>query len=108
MPSAPVPSVKLGVTVKPPTTALSTITVKVIESPSVADASPTVRVAVSSLVIVPVAASVADMVITVSEMVRPTVKVSAASTTSSSVVATVKVFVSPAVPAKTSPAVFSV
>ena len=63
-------------------------------------------VALSSLVIVPVAVSVActpDF-----PVVRPTVKVSPASTTSSSVVATVKVFFSPAVPAKSSVAVFAV
>ena len=42
MPSAAVPSVKLGVTVKPPDTALSSVTVKVSESPSSAESSVTV------------------------------------------------------------------
>ena len=57
---------------------------------------------------VPVAVSVAVTVAEVPETARPTVKVSSSSTTSSWAVATVKVFVSPAVPAKASPAVFAV
>ena len=89
--------------------ALSSVTVKVIESPSLADASAIVSVGGRlSSKIVPVAVSVAVTVTDVSETVRPTVKVSAVSATASSVVATVKVCVSPRVPAKASPDVFSV
>ena len=62
----------------------------------------------SSLVIVPVAVSLAVTVSEVPETARPTVNVSSASTSVSSVVATVKLCVSPAVPVKLSPAVFSV
>ena len=62
MPSVAVPSVKLGVTVSPPDTALSSVTVNVIWSPSLADASAIVRAGVSSSRIVPVAVSLAVMV----------------------------------------------
>ena len=62
----------------------------------------------SSLRIVPVAVSVAVIDCEVSETVRLTVNVSSASTTASSVVATVKVCVSFAVPAKVSGVVFAV
>ena len=98
----------LGVTPRLPCTALSSVTVKVRESPSSALASAIVTVALSSLVMVPVAVSVAVTVVDVPETLKPTVKVSSASTTSSSVVATVKVFVSPAVPSNLSAPVFSV
>ena len=43
------PSVKLGVTVKPPETALSSVTVKVIESPSLAEASAIVTAGVAGV-----------------------------------------------------------
>ena len=66
------------------------------------DASP------SSSKIVPVAVSVAVTVCSVPETVRLTAKVSLASLTASSVVETVKVCCSPAVPAKLSAAVFAV
>ena len=46
---------KPGVTVKPSATALSSVAVKVIASPSAADASAIVTVAASSSMIVPVA-----------------------------------------------------
>ena len=52
--------------------------------------------------------SVAVTLAVVPETVRPTVKVSAFSTSVSSIVATVKLFVSPAVPANVSAAAFSV
>ena len=82
---------------------------KVIASPSSADASAIVSVGSRrSSKIVPVAVSVAVTVTGVPETVRPTVKVSEASATLSPVVATVKVCVSPAAPAKASPAVFAV
>ena len=107
MPFVAVPSAKLGVTVKPPCTALSTVTANEIAEPSVFDALPMDTVAVSSLVIVPVAVSLAVTVSDVPETARPTVNVSPASTTSSSVVVTVKVCCSPFVPAKLMPVVFS-
>ena len=44
MPFVAVPSVKLGVTVRPPDTARSSVTVKVSASPSVAEVSATVSV----------------------------------------------------------------
>ena len=99
---------KLGVTVSPPATALSSVTVKVRASPSAAlvSAMVTAASAPSSLVIVPVAVSVA--VTDVSETLRPTVKVSSGSASVSSIVATVKLCVSPAVPVNVSAAVFSV
>ena len=50
-----VPPEKLGVTVNPPCTALSTFSVKVRASPSAALVSAIVTVAVSSSLIVPVA-----------------------------------------------------
>ena len=108
MPFAAVTSVKPGVTVKPPDTALSSVTVNVIESPSSADASAIVSPGASSSRIVPVAVSVAVTVSSVPETDSPTVNVSADSTSVSSVVSTVKVCVSPAVPAKLMPVVFSV
>ena len=54
MPFTAVPSVKLGVTLKPPTTALSSVAVKVIALPSAAEASVIVTFAASSSRIVPV------------------------------------------------------
>ena len=109
MPSVAVPSVKAGVTFSPPDTALSRVTVKVMESPSLAEASAMVTAALpSSLVIVPVAVLVAVTVTVVPETPRPTVNVSFVSTTASSVVDTVKLCVSPAVPANVSAVVFSV
>ena len=108
MPLVAVPSVKLGVTVKPPETALSRVTVKLIESPSLAEASAMVTAGWSSLVIVPVAVSVAVTVAVAPDTARLTVKVSSGSTAVSSVVVTVKLWVSPAVPAKVSAVVFSV
>ena len=108
MPFVAVTSVKLGVTVSPPDTALSSVTVKVIESPSAALASAMVTAGSSSLVIVPVAVSVASTVAEVSDTARLTVKVSSGSSAVSSVVETVNVCVSPALPAKVSAEVFSV
>ena len=104
---------KLGVTVSPPATALSSVTVKVIASPSLAEASSIVTAGVLlpclwALMIVPVAVSVAVTCNDVPETVMLTVKVSSSSSSASSAVATVKVCVSPAVPAKVSPAVFAV
>ena len=100
---------KPGVTVRPPWTALLRVTVNVSVSPSRADASPTVTAALpSSSVIVPVPVSVAVTVSVVPDTARLTVNVSSLSTTASSVVATLNVFVSPAVPVKVSAAVFSV
>ena len=103
-------SVKLGVTVRPPDTALSRVTVKVRASPSAALASAIVTAGgtPSSLVIVPVAVSVVFTFCSVSETARPMVNVSSSSASVSSVVATVKLCFSPAVPAKVSAAVFSV
>ena len=103
-----VPSLKLGVTVSPPDTALSSVTVKVRESPSAALSSAIVTAGVSSSVIVPVDLSVAVTVVSVPETSRPTVNVSSSSTSPSSVVATVKVCVSPLLPTKVMAAVFSV
>ena len=103
-----VPSAKLGVTVKPPCTALSRDTRIEIAVPSRLDADATATTAASSSSIVPVAVSVAVTVSDVPETVSPTVNVSSASTTSSPAVATVKLFFSPAVPAKVIAAVFSV
>ena len=102
---------KLGVTVRPPGTALSRVTVKEIASPSSALASAMVTVAggaVSSLVIVPVAVEVAVTLWVVPETARPTVNVSFSSTSVSSVVDTLNVCVSLAVPAKVRAVVFSV
>ena len=102
-------SVKLGVTVNPPDTALSSVTVNVITPPSPTIESSIVTAgSLSSSRIFPVAVSVAVTVFDVPETVRPTVKVSSDSSSASSVVATVKVFVSSFVPAKVSAAVFSV
>ena len=66
-----------------------------------------VTVAASSLSIVPVPVSVAVTPEGALDTDRPTVKVSSASNTASSVVETVKVFVSPFVPVKLSALVFS-
>ena len=103
-------SVKLGVTVRPPVIALSSVTVNVIESPSSAEASAMVTAAnaPSSLVIVPVAVSVAATVAEVPDTLRLTVNVSWCSLSVSSVVETVKLRVSPAVPVNVSADVFSV
>ena len=87
---------------------MSSVTVKVILEPSDALASLMVTVAVpSSLLMVPVPVSVAVMLSVVPETDKPTVNVSLASSTASSVVDTVKVSVSPAVPLKVSAVVFS-
>ena len=99
---------KLGVTVSPPETAASSVTVKVIPSPSSADSSPIVTAGASSLLMVPVAVSLAVTGAEVLETLRLTVKVSFGSTSVSSVVATVKLRVSPAVPVNVSTPVFSV
>ena len=87
-----VPSVKLGVTVRPPETALSSVTVNVIWSPSLDDASAMVRAGgESSLRIVPVPVARVRSTPFRSSRAKVTVKVSSASTTSSSMVATVMV-----------------
>ena len=99
MPLVAVPSVKLGVTVRPPGTALLSTTAKVIRLPSCAQALPISAAAPSSSMIVPVAVSVAVTAVDVPETDRLTVNVSC-SPSLSAVVATVKVWVSPAVPAK--------
>ncbi len=103
------PSVWLGVTEKGPDVALSSVTVNSIPSPSSAEASSMVTAGGtwSSSVIVPVAVPVAVTVAEVPDTLRATVKVSSDSSTLSSVVATVKGCVSPAVPAKLIPTVFS-
>ena len=62
----------------------------------------------SSSLMVPVPVSVAVTVTVVPDTVRPSVNVSSPSAKASSIVATVKVCVSPAVPAKVRAAVFSV
>ena len=99
-------SVKEGVTVNPPATALSSVTVKVIVSPSMAAASAIVTVgkapcrARERSRIVPVAATVASTATVVPETDRATMNVSSSSTSESSMVATMRVRVSPAVPAK--------
>ena len=109
MPLVAVTSVKLGVTVRPPGTALSSVTVNVIASPSSADASAIVTAgAASSSVIVPVAVSAVVTGNDVPETLRRTVNVSSGSASASSVVTTVNVCVSPAVPAKLIAAVFAV
>ena len=103
-----VPSVKLGVTVNPPHTGLSSVTVNASGSPSSADAPSIVTAgAPSSSRIVPVAVRAAT-VSEVPETDRPTVKVSSGSMSASSVVATTNVWASPLVPAKIMAAVFSV
>ena len=109
MPSTALTSVNDGVTVRPPCTASDNVTVKVIPSPSSALASAMVTAALSSLLMVPVPVSVTVTVVPVgaSDTARLTVKVSFASTTVSSVVSTVNVFVSPLVPVKVSAVVFS-
>ena len=108
MPFVAVTSVKLGVTVRPPDTGLSRVTVNVMAPPSLPFASSIVTAGgLSSSTIVAVAEDVAT-VSEVPETVRPTVKVSSDSRRVSSVVATVKVCDSSAAPAKVSAAVFSV
>ena len=100
---------KLGVTFRPPDTALSSVTVNVNGSPSLADASASVSVgASSSSRIVPFAVGPASTFAEVPEMVMPTKKASLPSSSVSSIVATVKVCVSSFVPVKVSAAVFSV
>ena len=101
-------SVKLGVTFRPPDTAFSSVTVNVIESPSLAEASSMVTAVLSSSLTAPVAVSVAVTAAVVSDTARPTVNVSFGSTSVSSVVVTVKLCVSPAVPVNVSAEVFSV
>ena len=86
---------------------MSSVTVKEIASPSSALASAIVTVALSSLLIVPVAVEVAVTSWVVPETVKPTVNVSSASISSSSLVETLNVCVSPAVPLKLSAVVFS-
>ena len=104
-----VTSVKLGVTVNPPHTALSSVTVNASRSPSSADASAIVTAgAPSSSMIVPVARAVAATFSEVPETAKATVNVSSGSTTASSVVATVTRCVSFFVPVKVMAAVFSV
>ncbi len=106
-----VPSSRYICTSKPRSRGKASFSVilNVISSPSVADASSMVRAnALSSSWIVPVAVSVAVIVAVVPETVRLTVNVSSGSTSHSGRVATVKVCVSPAVPAKLRAAVFSV
>ena len=99
MPFVAVPSVKVGVTVSPRGTALSSVSVNIIRSPSVAEASVTLTAGgPSSSRIVPVAVATC-----VPDALSLMVKVSSSSSSSSSIVATVKVFVSPAVPAKVGP-----
>ena len=100
---------KPGVTVNPPDTALCSVTANVIGSPSSADASDTVTAgeALASM-IVPVAESGAVTRRDVPETESPTVNVSICSSVLSSAVATVKVCVSPALPANVSATVFPV
>ena len=101
-------SLKPGVTVSPPGIALSSLTVKVRESPSTVLASAIVTVALSSSVMAPAAVSVAVTPDGASDTLRVTVKVSLPSTASSSMVETVNVCSSPAVPVKLRAAVFAV
>ena len=100
---------------KPLDTALSKAMVKVIVPPSSTLASEMVTAALSSLLIVPVPVSVVSSKSSMergrersSDTVKPTVKVSLLSITSSWVVCTVKVLVSPAVPAKVTAFVLAV
>ena len=80
MPSVAVPSVKLGVPVKPVSVALSSVSVKVIDSPSLAEAAAIVTCAgMSSSSIVPVAVSLAVTIAWVPETARLTVNVSSTS-----------------------------
>ena len=60
MPSVAVPSVKLGVTVRPPDTAASSVTVKVSASPSSAEESAMVTAGVTAAATVIVNVAVAD------------------------------------------------
>ena len=85
---------------------MSSVTVKVILEPSDALALLMVTAALSSLLIVPVPVSVAVM--PDFEVLKPTVKVSLASNTASSMVDTEKVLVSPFVPLKESAVVLAV
>ena len=97
--NAPASSVPVTVTVCAPPSSATEVG---------ATESVTAVEAASSSVIVPVPVSVAVTVTVVPDTVKPTVNVSSPSTRASSVVATVKVCVSPAAPAKVSAAVFSV
>ena len=103
-----VTSVKPGVTVNPPGTALSSVTVNVMAPSSpLFESSIVTAGSLSSSMIVPVAVD-ASTVCEVPETPRPSVKVSSVSNSVSSAVATVNVFVSPLVPANSSAAVFAV
>ena len=77
------------------------VRVAVPSSPSVTLGELRLRYGASSLRMVPVAVAVAVTAADVPETLSATEKVSSSSTSSSSVVATVNVFLSPAVPAKT-------
>ena len=99
---------KLGVTFKPPCTSLSSVTVKVMLSPSGIVVLLTFTVAVSSLLIVPVPVSLSVTPGGALDTLKLTVNVSSDSTTPSFVVATVKVWVSLAVPVKAIAAVLAV
>ena len=101
---AAVPLVKLGVTVKVLDTVLVSVTVKVIVLPSVALASFTVTFARSSSQMMPLPPAFAFRTpLGASVKANQIVKGSPfASTLSSSMVVTVTVLVSPAVPAKVS------
>ena len=100
---------KLGVTVSPPANALFSVTVKVSESPSLADASMTVTVVPpSSSMIVPTPVSAAVTGNDVPERFRLTVNVLFVPSLAFPVVATAKVCISPAAPAKVRGAVFPV
>ncbi len=94
----------------PPPTALSSVTVKVMSSPSSALAFAILTTAgvSSSSRIVPVALEVAVTLAEVPDTLSLTLKVSSDSSSESSVVVTVKVRVSPLVPEKEIPLVFSV
>jgi len=106
-----VPSVKLGVTVRPPDTALSSVTVNVIPAPSAAEASAMVNAGASSSLssllslssssstIVPVAVLVVNVTRCSFRGTMRTVNVSSGSGWSSSIVRIVHVTVSPALPA---------
>ena len=88
---------------------MSSVTVKVRSSPSSAETFSMVTAALpSSLLMVPVAVSLLVTVWPAPVTARLTVKVSSGSTAVSSVVVTVNVFCSPAVPEKVRAVVFSV
>ena len=76
-------------------------------SPSSALASFTVTAALSSSLMVPVPVSLTVTPVGAPDTLKPTVKVSLASSTASSSVETVNVLVSPLVPLKSRSAVFS-